>query len=445
MQISILTLFPNLYQEFLGTSLVGRAREREQIKFDLQSLFQFCQPKQRIDSPTFGHSSGMLLKPEMIEAAIIQQEQKFGPAFKIFLSPKGKKLDQQMGQLLAQKLQAQQHLLFVAARYEGIDARVEQVYADLELSIGDYVLMGGDLPAMVTIETLLRNIPGVIGKSDSVELESFSGPFVEYPEYTAPVVWHDLEVPAVLRSGNHAAIASWRAEQAAERTVKHNFGWLRSCELSESQKQLAKKYIPPHYVVLMHDQVVLKDSQQVGTSSVTSLDLHDIARSAATYGIKNYYIVTPLVDQQRIVQTLLDFWNGSSGIKHNIHRHIAVSKIKLKNSLEEVLQDIYAQEQVEPVLVSTSAKASYLAQRISYFDQEIVWQRAAPVLLLFGTACGLSSGLLERSDFILGPVMGFSDFNHLSVRSATAIVLDRWLGLQPKSQAQNLTKITTGN
>lgn len=445
MQISILTLFPNLYQEFLRTSLIGRAREREQIKFDLQGLLELCQPKQRIDSPTFGHSSGMLLKPEIIETAITRQEQKFGPAFKIFLSPKGKKLDQQMGQLLAQKLQAQQHVLFMAARYEGIDARVEQVYADLELSIGDYVLMGGDLPAMVTIEALLRNIPGIIGKTDSVELESFSGPFVEYPEYTAPVVWHDLEVPEVLRSGNHAAIDKWRAEQAAERTVRHNFNWLRACELSAQQKQLAKKYIPPHYVVLMHDQVVLKDGQQVGTSSVTSLDLHDIARSAATYGIKNYYIVTPLIDQQKIVQTLLDFWNGSSGIKHNMHRHIAVSKIKLKASLEEVLQDIYAQEQIEPVLVSTSAKVSCLAKRISYSDQELVWQRAAPVLLLFGTACGLSAGLLERSDFILGPIAGFSDFNHLSVRSATAIVLDRWLGLQPKSQAQNLTKITTGD
>lgn len=433
-QISILTLFPELYGEFLQTSLVGRAQARDLVRFNLQSFFQFCAPQQRIDSPTYGHSAGMLLKPELVAAAIDQQEQQFGPAFKIFLTPKGQKLDQALSQRLAAKLQAQSHLLFVAARYEGIDARVEQVYADLELSIGDYVLLGGDLPAMVTIEALVRYLPGLVGKDESVALESFTGPFVEHPEYTAPAVWRGLAVPEVLRSGNHRAIQEWRLAQAAERTVKQHFGWLRASPLTAAEQQLASQFIPPHYVVLMHDQVLLKDGS-VGTSSVTSLDLHDIARSARTYNIKNYYIVTPLVDQRQIVQTLLDFWQSPSGVKHNIHRHWAVSRIKLKASLAEVLADIQAQEQQAPVLISTSAKpvSGPKVQNISYQDQAAVWASGRPVLLLFGTAHGLSPAVLAQSDFVLGPVQGFSDFNHLSVRSAAAIVLDRWLGRQPRS------------
>jgi len=434
MQVSIVTLFPELYQEFLKTSLVGRASERDLVKFDLKNLLDFCQPKQRVDSPTFGHSSGMLLKPEIVANAIDGQEKKFGLAFKIFLSPKGRKLDQNLVKEISQKLQKQPHLLLLASRYEGVDARVEQEYADLEVSIGDYVLMGGDLPAMVLLETILRYLPGVIGKIESVEKESFSGPFVEYPEYTAPVLWRGHQVPDIVRSGNHAAIEAWRMEQAAERTVFRNFAWLRSYNsgLTDQEKQLVQKYIPEHYVVLMHDQVLLK-SGEIGTTSVTTLDLHDIARSAATYGIKNYYIVTPLKDQQKITRTLLDFWQTPDGIEYNLHRHKSISLIKVKNSLDEVIADIKEQAgHLDPVLIGTSAKPVSGVIDITYFDQDKVWEHKKPVLLILGTGHGLNSEVLQRTDFMLGPVEGITNFNHLSVRSAAAIILDRWLGLNPK-------------
>ena len=156
MRISIITLFPALYEPFLGTSLVERAVEAGIVEFSLENLFAQCAPKERIDSPTFGHSAGMLIKPEAVEKAVDAQESQFGPAYKIFFSPHGKKLDQTHLKKLAQTFQEKKHIMLLPARYEGMDARVESYYADEIISIGDYVLMGGDLPAMVLIRVFLR-------------------------------------------------------------------------------------------------------------------------------------------------------------------------------------------------------------------------------------------------------------------------------------------------
>ncbi len=316
MRISTLTLFPALYEPFVRTSLPARAVDAGIVSFSIEDIFSLAGPKKRIDSPTFGPGAGMLLKPEVIEKGIEKQEAQYGPAYKIFFSPKGKKLDQPLLTELAQTLKDKKHIMLLPARYEGMDARVEREYADCIVSIGDYVLMGGDLPAMVLMEGLLRLIPGVVGKEESVQEESFSGAFVDYPEYTAPVVWKGHKVPDIVRSGNHGAIKEWRRSQAAKESVIHHFGWLRSHIYTKEDVQLAAKQIPPHYVVLMHSQVMLGNGQE-GTSSVTSLDIHDIARSACTYGIKNYIMVTPLKDQQRIINKLLTFWKTDVAIDYN--------------------------------------------------------------------------------------------------------------------------------
>ncbi len=431
---SILTLFPELYTPFVATSLIGRAQKKGILTFDVQSYFSFCEPKERIDSPTFGHTAGMLLKPEIVERAIVAQTKVHGPAYTIFFSPQGTKLNQHKLQTLAQKINTIKHLMLVTARYEGMDARVEQVYADEIISIGDYVLMGGDLPAMVLLEGILRLIPGVIGKEESVTYESFSGAFVEYPEYTAPVEWHNLVVPEVLRSGNHKAIAEWRQDQSAQRTIAQHFEWLRSHRLSEQEKKLAKKYIPNHYCVLMHDNVCLPNDL-VGTSSVTSIDIHDIARSAHTYAIEQYFIVTPLKDQQKIVDRLLEFWHTSEGIEYNLSRHEAVSRVVLADSLATVVAQIEQKEGKKPLLIATAARRCPVENvpLITFHDQAKVWESGRPIVFILGTARGLSASLIEKCDYILEPLYGFSDFNHLSVRSAAGIIFDRWLGINPRS------------
>lgn len=435
MKVSIVTLFPELYTSFLSTSLVGKAQEQRYVNISLLNMFSMVEPKERIDSPTFGHGAGMLIKPEIVTKAIEQQEEMHGEAFKIFFSPAGKKLDQNMLKHIYQEGAKKKHIMLLPARYEGMDARVEQVYADCIVSIGDFVLMGGDLPAMVLLEGLLRYVPGVIGKQSSVEHDSFSGPFVDNPEYTSPVLWKGLEVPEVIRSGDHKKIETWQKNQAVEKTVMHHFEWLRNHVESREDIDISSEYIPHHYAILMHDQVNLPDGT-IGTSSVTSIDIHDIARSATTYGIKKYFIVTPLADQQKIIAKLLNFWHTGIGIEYNNNRHEALKNVVVVSSIEDALASIENDEARKPVIIATAAKRYKHASRITYYEQEKVWALKRPVALIFGTARGLSTQLLDSCDYLLEPIEGFSKFNHLSVRSAAAIVFDRWLGI---NRVKNIT------
>ncbi len=434
MNISIATVFPDLYREFLNTSLIKRFQEKEIASFDVVSFSSFCRPKERIDAPAVGHGSGMVIRPEVIERVVDAQDQKWGKSYKIFLTPQGKKLDQVVAASLAKTFQEQKHVMLFAGRYEGIDQRAHEEYADLEISIGDYVLMGGDLAVMVLLEAVTRYLPGVVGKDDSVELDSFSGPFVDFPTYAAPAKkWKGHPVPEILTSGNHAALHKYRKDVAARRSVKEHFGWVKNHCRTKEDKSLVESYMPNHYVVLMHDHVLVQDNK-VGTSSITSLDIHDIARSCCSYGIKNYFLVTPLIDQHRIAETILSFWHGA-GIEYNRNRAQAVDLVQLTQSLEQVVATIEQKEGKKPLLVATSAKVQgSKAQMVTFFDQAKVWTHDRPVLLIFGTAKGLSDELIARCDYLLLPIDGFTEFNHLSVRSAAAIVLDRWMGI-------NLTEV----
>lgn len=433
MKISILSVFPDLYTSFLSTSLVSRAQDKGLVTFDTTSFFSFVKPGERIDTPTFGHGAGMVIKPEVVERAIEEKTKQHGKAYKIFFSPHGKKLNQKRLQSIAKKVQEYGHCMLVPARYEGMDARVEEHYADEILSVGDFVLMGGDLPAMMFLEGFLRLIPGVVGKQESVERDSFYGSFVDHPEYGGLATWKDKKVPDVVRSGNHALLEQWRLDCAAKRTVFNHFDWLRSSGLKKEEKKIAQRHLPSHYVALMHEDVHIGDHGAVGTTSVTSLDIHDIARSSRTYGMKNYFIVTPLIDQQRIVNTLLDFWNSDVGINYNQSRHEAVSRVNVVDTIDQVIEKITKKEGKKPLLVATSARAMGGVPLISYSDQERVWAENRPVLFIFGTGRGLTKEFLGRCDYLLRPLHGFSDFNHLSVRSAAAIILDRWMGINEKT------------
>lgn len=453
MKISPVTLFPDLYVPFMQTSLIRRAQEKGLITSEVVSMLSVCAAKERVDAPTFGHGPGMLIRPEVIERIVEQQEARLGKAFKVFFSPHGKKLTQPLLKELYQKIMKRcgGHLMTIAARYEGIDARAEEFYADEIISVGDFVLMGGDLPAMVFIEGLLRLVPGVIGDEQSVAEESFSGAFVDYPHYTAPVEWKNMKVPDVLRSGDHAVIAAWRQLEAVKRTVAYHFDWVRSQKLTKKEKKLVHDVMPNHYVALMHTGVLRSDNipcsesadgtTREGTTSVTSIDIHDLARSAKTYGIDHYFVVTPLIDQQKIVGRLLDFWQEGAGVTYREDRHEALKQVSCVIDLEAVIAAIEQKEGKKPVIIVTSAhrtmsncsateRAVAETKNITYYDQERVWAQQRPVLILFGTGNGLGPSVMERADYVLVPIEGFTNFNHLSVRSAAVIILDRWLGMQ---------------
>lgn len=431
MNISILSVFKELYEPFLQTSLLKRAQENGIVSIETASFSDFAFPKKRIDAPTFGPGAGMLIKPVVVEKAIQHFQERKGKAFKIFFSPQGQKLDQPLLKTIAQKAQDAGHLMLIPARYEGMDARVEAEYADMTVSVGDFVLMGGDIPAMMLLEGMLRLIPGVVGKQESVEQESFSGPFLDYPEYTEPVEWHGITVPEIVRSGHHAEIEKWRTERAVKKTVLHNFAWLRAYPVTDAQKKLAASYIPAHYMVLMHDEVFSGPERTVGTTSVMSIDIHDIARSSSTYGMKKFFIVTPLIDQQKIIKKFFSFWHSASGISYNANRHEALNLVSVVDRLEAAIADIEKREGKKPLLIGTSARET-AGKQISFYDQGVVWQEGRPVILLLGTGQGLSDQLIDRCDYVLNPIHGFSDFNHLSVRSAAAIIMDRWLGLNER-------------
>jgi tRNA (guanine37-N1)-methyltransferase len=213
MKIDVLTLFPAMFAGPLDESIIKRAREAGLLELGIHNLRDYAHDRHRtVDDRPFGGGPGMLLKPEPIFEAV---EKLAGETTRVvLLSPAGRVFSQAVAAELAQV----GHLLLVSGHYEGFDERVREQLADDELSIGDYVLTNGALPAMVMIDAVTRLLPGVLGDDESSRDESFSQGLLEYPQYTRPAEFRGMSVPEVLLSGNHAEIAKWRGEQARLRT-----------------------------------------------------------------------------------------------------------------------------------------------------------------------------------------------------------------------------------
>jgi len=215
MKIDVLTLFPAMFAGPLDESIIKRARAAGLLDLNIHNLRDWAHDRHKtVDDRPFGGGPGMLLKPEPLFAAIEELRRKRTRV--VLMSPAGRKFDQ----AIARELGGQNHLLLVSGHYEGFDERVREKLADDELSIGDYVLTNGALPAMVVIDAVTRLLPGVLGDDESSVDESFSsvGPGLEYPQYTRPAEFRAMRVPDVLVSGNHAEIEKWRREQARRRT-----------------------------------------------------------------------------------------------------------------------------------------------------------------------------------------------------------------------------------
>ena len=215
MKIDVLTLFPGMFPGPLDESIIKRACESGRLRLGIHDLRDFTHDRHRtVDDRPFGGGPGMLMKPEPLFEAV---ETLRGEKTRVILtSPAGRPFRQQ----IARELAAEEHLLLVCGSYEGFDERVRERLADDEISIGDYVLTNGALPAMVVIDAVARLLPGVLGDDESSADESFSDRLLEYPQYTRPAEFRGMSVPEVLLSGDHAAIEQWRREQARERTAQ---------------------------------------------------------------------------------------------------------------------------------------------------------------------------------------------------------------------------------
>lgn len=215
MRIDVITLFPELIESVAGVSLLGKAVEQGTLTVHCTNPRDFTTDRHRtVDDAPFGGGAGMVMKCEPLFAAVESLAGVNSLERVILLSPRGRRLDQAK----VRELAAVKDMVLICARYEGVDERVSDALVTEELSIGDYVLSGGELPALVLIEAMSRMMPGVIGDWESVETDSFYNGLLGYPQYTRPAEFRGMEVPAVLREGNHALIEKWRREQALRLT-----------------------------------------------------------------------------------------------------------------------------------------------------------------------------------------------------------------------------------
>ncbi len=216
MRIDVLTLFPGIFSGPLDHSILARAREAGLLQVEVHDLRNYAGGKHRVtDDQAYGGGGGMVMKPEPIFAGVEAIRERSGPGKAILLSPQGELLTHRMARSLA----AEGHLILICGRYEGVDQRVADHLADVEVSVGDYVLTGGELPALVLVDAVARFVPGVIGDPIAPHRDSFGEGILEGPQYTRPREFRGYTVPDVLLSGNHAEIESWRREEGRRRTL----------------------------------------------------------------------------------------------------------------------------------------------------------------------------------------------------------------------------------
>ena len=250
MQFYIMTLFPEMVMNGLNTSIIGRAMSKDLLSIEAVNIRDYAFNKHHsVDDYPYGGGAGMLMQAEPVYQCYKAIEEKISvkkdtekKTRVIYLSPQGKTFNQTM----AEEFAKEEELVFLCGHYEGIDERVlEEIVTDY-VSIGDYVLTGGELPAMIMIDAISRLIPGVLHNNVSAEFESFQDNLLEYPHYSRPETWHDKKVPPVLLSGHHVNIEKWRREQSIIRTAQRRPDLLEKAELTKKERELVEKTLAKH-------------------------------------------------------------------------------------------------------------------------------------------------------------------------------------------------------
>lgn len=423
MRFHILSIFPDYFTSPFKIGLLKKAIDKGLIQVFVHNLRDYATDKHKVvDDEPYGGGEGMVFKPEPLYRAILKIKEEDPKAKVIYLSPQGRLFNQE----IAQELSQEKSLLLICGRYEGIDERIRENLVEEEISIGDYVVFGGEAAALVVIETISRLIPGVVGKKDSINKESFTSGLLKYPCYTRPAEFMGLKVPEILLSGDHAQIERFRRELSLKTTLIRRPDLLAKADLSEEDLKIIKKYLERHkiYLFLMHYPVYNK-RKEIIASAIANIDLHDLSRLGRTYGVKKIYIIQPLEDQREFGMKLIEHWLKGRGKAYNPLRSEAISLLKIVSTLEEAIEEIFTVEGVKPLLIATDAspKRAYLTPEEV---RNLLFEK--PIALVLGTAWGLEDNFLKTCDYFLEPIWGrLDDYNHLSVRSAASILLDRIL------------------
>lgn len=426
MKVNIFTLFPQMFVP-LQESIMKRAQDKKIAEINVLNIRDYAADPHFADDLVYGGGAGMVMKPEPIMNALRENGWEKGKKV-VVTTPAGKTFTQRE----ALRLAKEEEIFFIAGHYEGFDQRVVDITEAEEFSIGDYVLTGGELPAMVMTDSIVRLLEGVLGDSASLDQESFTEGLLEYPQYTRPRVYEDLEVPEVLFCGDHKVVDQWRHEESIRRTYRNRPDLLRKLPLDEVDRAIVneihteKREKIDLYIALVH-YPVLDPKGRVIATSVTNLDIHDIARLSRTYNVKGYYIVQPGEEQKSLTERLVTYWSVGHGSKVNPDRKAALSLVSVVDSLDDAESSIENIEGNRPLWVGTSAK---IRPNIVGYDElrDVMERENRAFLLVFGTGHGMTSEIMDRMDYVLKPIIGRGEYNHLSVRSAVSIILDRLIG-----------------
>lgn len=420
---TVITIFPQMFASTLGHSILKRAQEKNLLKITLVDLRDYTTDKHKMtDDYPYGGGQGMVMKPEPLVAAIEDARARNPQARVVLLAPQGRVFKQSV----AQRMASESEIVLLCGRYEGVDERVK-AFIDEEISVGDYTLSGGEPAANIVIDAVARLIPGVLGNENSAADESFSDGLLEYPQYTRPEEFRGLKVPDVLLSGDHQRVKEWRQEKSLEITRQRRPDMMAGAELARPARTAKGRRQAPVYLALLHYPVYDKNHQVV-TTAVTNMDIHDICRAGKTYGVQGFYLVTPVKPLQKLALKIIDHWELGYGSQYNVTRKDALALARISDNLDDTIIDIDKETGQKPLIVVTSARDTG-TPRTSYVAlQEMLQTRTQPFLVIFGTGWGLTETIISQADYVLEAVEGGTDYNHLSVRSAAAIILDRLLG-----------------
>ncbi len=423
LNFTVITIFPRMFDSPLGHSILQRAQEKGLVKFTFIDPRDHTTDRHRMtDDYPYGGGQGMVMKPEPLVAAIEEARSSAPRARVILLAPQGKVFNQE----LAQRLAAEPEIVLICGRYEGIDERVK-AFVDEEISVGDYTLSGGEPAATVIIDAVTRLVPGVLGNENSTLDESFNDGLLEYPQYTRPEEFRGLKVPEVLLSGDHERIRQWRRQQSRALTRERRPDLYAKARHGQSDEHVEKiTPLAPVYVALLHHPVYDKNGQVV-TTAVTNMDIHDIARSGCTYGLSGFFVVTPVKALQKLALKIIEHWESGYGSQYNTTRKEALALARICDTLDDAIIAIERETGEKPVIVATSARRTQNRAPFVML-RDMLSRETRPFLILLGTGWGLIETILLQSDYVLEAVEGRGDYNHLSVRSAAAIILDRLLG-----------------
>ena len=427
-KISYLSLFPEVIEQGLSHSLIGKARASGKIVLSFFQLRNFTNDKHRsVDDTVYGGGAGMLLKADILWKAWSEIKTTGVRPYTILLSPQGKLLTQERAKQLSRE---HSHLLFICGHYEGVDERFIEACVDEELSIGDYVLTGGEIAAVVASEVIIRTLPDVLGNVKSLSSDSLENGLLKAPQYTRPREFLGKPVPDVLLSGDHAAIDEWRAHESKKRTLSKRPELFKN---HQGESSSSKKNIHQIALVLLHYPVTNRAGEPV-TTAVTNLDIHDISRTCRTYEIDHFFLVNPIEEQAKLVEEILNYWRTDRAKTWHPDRFEALSRTEFVPNFSAVRQALaarYPGQELEVVMPD----ARPIPNQKNYEETKARWvsePESTVKVIVLGTGGGVAPSFYPEVQTYLEPIYGplgdQGTYNHLSVRAAAAIILDRLFG-----------------